>query len=184
MTTEFECNKCDKLFKTKQNLQLHISKKIPCDRELKCERCFYTTTTKFNLDRHLNKKNKCKVINLEAENEILKLKLQLSELKNEKLQINSNNTINITNNNNITNNITLNNFGNESGKFFTKKNIIEMISTELDNHKIMWNDPILKNQKYLLKDNKNEYKYSLTTIPVIFSSLIFSFLICISTYFF
>lgn len=172
MTTEFECNKCDKLFKTKQNLQSHISKKIPCDRDLKCERCFYTTTTKFNLDRHLNKKNKCKVINLEAENEILKLKLQLSELKNENLQINSNNTINIINNN-ITNNITLNNFGNESGKFFTKKNIIEMISTELDNYKIMWNDPILKNQKYLLKDNKNEYKYSLTTIPDLNIALFF-----------
>lgn len=169
------CSKCSHDCKTKQSLQRHLAKKIPCDNKIKCERCHAIFSSNQALKYHMNKKNKCIIINLESKNIELELKITNLQLQNELLQlkqtINSNNTINI--NNNITNNITLNNFGNESGRFFTKKNIIELISTELDNYKIMWNDPILKNQKYLLKDNKNEYKYSLTTIPDLNIALFF-----------
>jgi len=120
----FICTKCNNNFTTKQNLNKHINKKIPCDRIIKCDNCLIVFKTKQILNKHQNRKNKCKKVDLQVknkeltyENTILKLELENQKLKNSQI-INNN----ITNNNNSNNNtFILNNFGNENLEFITKK---------------------------------------------------------------
>lgn len=90
----YQCSKCETIFKTKQNLQLHMHKKYPCNQGLTCERCGYITTTRFNLVRHLNRKNKCRVIDVNIDNDMLKLRLELANLKNENLQLKQSSLLN------------------------------------------------------------------------------------------
>lgn len=134
-----ECHKCGKSFKSKQNLQLHLDKKVKCDRILECNNCKQIFQTKYNLERHLNNKIKCKKITpeielidvkrenielkkelLEAKKEIIEYKLENNKLKNSLSNIN-NSTINgnVSINNGTINNINI--FGSESLEHITKK---------------------------------------------------------------
>jgi hypothetical protein len=135
-----KCEKCNKEFKTKRNLNLHINKKIPCNRIIKCENCLKIFITIQNLDKHNNRKNKCIKIDLEKENIELKHKLEIIELKleNEKLKnsiiplpnniqqpitnINNNTLINNT----LNANIQINNFGEEKIKKIKKEELEEL----------------------------------------------------------
>lgn len=171
---DFNCTVCNKNLKTKQALQYHLRKKIPCNQIRSCERCGYIANTKQHLDRHMNKKNKCKIQDSVAQIRELESKLKISELEKKILQLEQCKSItNINTINNINNIIVLNNFGNESAIFFTKKNITELLIKEVDNFYTMWNDPIMKANKYLLKDNKNQYKYTYAKIPILNIALFF-----------
>ena len=117
----FQCLKCNKQLKNKQNLKTHLNRKIPCDNVIKCDNCNVKFKTNYHLDRHKNRKTPCEKIDLtqqniklEEENEILRLKLEIQQLK--QLVNPNNNTVSpIINNNTINNtiNITINNFGSE-----------------------------------------------------------------------
>jgi hypothetical protein len=130
------CNKCNKEFKTKQQLTIHNNRKKPCNIIIitKCEMCLIDFKTSQGLERHINRKNKCIKINLEER--VKELEEQVKQLKeeNEKLKNTISNTTNINNSvndnrvdnsivtdNSVTNNIILNNFGCEDLKFITKK---------------------------------------------------------------
>lgn len=124
----FQCIKCNKEFKTKQNLKNHLNKKIPCDRKLECNRCKKIFDTNQHLKQHLNRKTSCQVIELQQENALLKKDNEILTLKLENIELKYNNqlinTINSNNNNNTinsNNNIVINNFGNENLEHITKK---------------------------------------------------------------
>ena len=76
-----ECFKCGKSFKSKQNLQFHLDKKIKCDRILECDNCKQIFQTKYKLERHINNKIKCKQITPEIE--LINAKKEIIELKKE-----------------------------------------------------------------------------------------------------
>jgi len=134
-----ECYKCGKLFKSKQNLQFHLDKKVKCDRVLECDNCKVIFQTKYKLDRHLNNKIKCLKITpdielISAKKEIIELKKELLDtkkenieykLENNKLKQTLNNCMVNTNNGVVNiNNGTINNiniFGSESIEHITKK---------------------------------------------------------------
>lgn len=87
---EHKCVRCERVFKNKYNLQSHLHKKIPCDRVLRCDRCYYMASTIYHLNQHKNRKKKCNIINIqesEKDKEILKLKLQIAEIKYQQLQL-------------------------------------------------------------------------------------------------
>ena len=77
---EYKCQKCNKIYNNKYNLQVHLNRKRPCDakeksninskkiRELKCENCTKSFTRKDNLKRHLLYFCKNKNIIIEDEN--------------------------------------------------------------------------------------------------------------------
>ena len=121
----YKCEKCNKEFNRKYNLDKHINKKISCNRILKCDNCLKVFQTKQTLDNHRNRKNKCIKVDLEIENKKLKE-------ENEKLK----NTSNITNiqNNTIINN-TINIFTPE-GKlyhtYFLKSNPLQQLEFNID----------------------------------------------------
>jgi hypothetical protein len=127
------CEKCNKDFKTKYILIKHLNKKIPCDNVIKCENCLKEFKTNQHLQRHINRKNKCIKVdlereNLELKNEILELKLDMSEKNKQSI------TNNITNN--INNNTQVNIFTPE-GKlyhtYFLKSNPLEQLEFNIDN---------------------------------------------------
>lgn len=74
----FQCDKCEKIFERKLYFDRHISRKIPCNRELKCERCFKEFSHKSDLNKHLNRRFKC---DNKREEIILVLELKDKELK-------------------------------------------------------------------------------------------------------
>ncbi len=78
------CIKCNKEFNTNQDLNRHLSRKIPCDRILQCFKCLKEFKTKFNLERH---KESCKISFEECVNNIKNgIKNDLNETKlNEKI---------------------------------------------------------------------------------------------------
>jgi hypothetical protein len=80
----FKCDKCDKDFKTKQNLETHLNRKNPCDLVHKCNHCEKIFNTKSKLIIHLNRKNPCKlsaeIIEQQRERNLIELrKLDLEE---------------------------------------------------------------------------------------------------------
>jgi len=88
-----ECQDCGKTFKSKQNLQYHLIKKIKCNRIIQCDNCKKEFNTTQKLNRHLNNKKPCVKLNLEADNKILKLEKEVLELtltNNKQKLINSN----------------------------------------------------------------------------------------------
>jgi hypothetical protein len=126
------CIKCNKEFKTNQDLNRHLSKKISCDRILKCFKCDKILKTKFNLNRHMSI---CKVsledcFN-ELRNELDALKLKLLTNNNTQNTIINNTQNNTTNN--TQNNIIINSFGNEDISHITKEllesKILKIINT-------------------------------------------------------
>lgn len=180
MDSQFVCEICNKVLKSKQALQFHLNKKIPCNNKLECERCGYVAQTKQNLNTHINRKNKCKLIDKDNEIKQLKLQIQNLELKSKLQQyqsitninnsnINSNNTINNTTNNTII----LNNFGNEDAKYFTKKNIRELLLKQIDLYENHRADSVKESNVYVLEDGINTYTYRYVTIPVLNIAIFF-----------
>ena len=153
-----ECFKCNKSFKSKQNLQFHLDKKIKCDRVLECDNCKMVFQTKYKLERHLNNKIKCIKITPEielisAKKEIIELKKELLNTKKENIEYKlENNKLKQTLSNNVTNNInnvngdvninngTINNniniFGSESIEHITQKileqEILKIVQNQYD----------------------------------------------------
>ena len=76
-----KCEKCLAVFTTKQNLNKHINKKIPCDSIIQCENCLVIFKTRQILNNHINKKNKCIKVELKIEN--IKLKQKIVKIINE-----------------------------------------------------------------------------------------------------
>ena len=102
MDNEYPCYKCDKIFNTKYNLNRHLKRKIPCNKnkEFKCDICLKNFACNQTLENHKKKKYPCKPPDLELlNNTIVSLKNQ-----NQSLQINNN----TNNTNNSHNNITYN----------------------------------------------------------------------------
>lgn len=103
----FKCEKCNKEFKTKQDLNRHQLKKIPCDRILKCVKCNKDFKTKYNLNRHLTS---CGTLDKDFISKIITdIELLKSEVKLLKSKIV------------IQDSITINTFGNEDTRFITKE---------------------------------------------------------------
>ncbi len=132
-----QCAKCNKVFKSKQNLQYHLDKKNKCDSVLECDNCKKKFQTKYNLQRHINSKIKCIKMDIETElllikNENIKLINENLELKKENLELKqtltiyngnvNNGTINDNSINNSTININI--FGKESIEHITQ-NLLE-----------------------------------------------------------
>jgi hypothetical protein len=127
-----ECFRCNKRFKSKQNLQYHLDKKIKCDTIYECERCKTRFITKYNLDKHI-KSNKCATMSIEDElkitkielanckQELLDCKLELLNLKHQVTQLSITNNITGNVNNGIIINNQINIFGHESIEHITKK---------------------------------------------------------------
>ncbi|CAH6421379.1 Hypothetical protein KVN_LOCUS243 [uncultured virus] len=65
-----KCNKCNKIFKYKNDYERHKNRKIPCDKESDyiCDNCFSKFSSKYNLDRHLLNNCKIKINKMENEN--------------------------------------------------------------------------------------------------------------------
>ena len=130
-----ECVRCEKEFKTKQDLNRHLNRKIKCDNIISCEDCKKIFKTKQLLKQHKNNKKSCKEELLEAKIEILELKLELANLKS---TIINNNTTNINSNNTTINN-TINIFGNEDLRHITKKilqeEVLKIAEAEYDQYK-------------------------------------------------
>ncbi len=81
---KFKCNKCDKEFTTKSNLNQHFKKKIPCDKEKEkpqCDICLQYFYDERSLKNHKNKKKKCKpaVERLTEENNQLRNQLNFTD---------------------------------------------------------------------------------------------------------
>lgn len=161
----FSCKICNKEFKYKSDLDIHLKRKISCNRILKCNKCDKKFKLKSDSQRYLNKKFDCS--NKSINNELVELQNQVKELQQQLITIsNSNNTLNSHNqtnshNNNHTNshnNIIINNFGNEDISHITK----ELLETEILN--ILNRETNLGNKKVL--EYKN-IKYSPIDIKLI-----------------
>lgn len=72
----FLCNKCEKKFNRKIDLERHLQRKTLCYKNLNCPRCNQLFTKKYNLESHLNRKNPCK-----DNRELVDLKIKLEEAK-------------------------------------------------------------------------------------------------------
>lgn len=138
-----QCVKCNKEFKTKQDLDRHLNRKIKCDNVIECNNCKKEFKTKQLLKQHNNNKKSCKNISLESKievlelkNEVLELKLEIANLKNTTNNT-FNNTTNINSNNTVNN--TINIFGNEDLKHITKQilkeEILKIAEAEYDQYK-------------------------------------------------
>ncbi len=57
-----ECYKCHIKFISKQRLESHLNRSIPCDRVKQCNRCLKIFMTNRNLEKHLNKTIPCDMV--------------------------------------------------------------------------------------------------------------------------
>lgn len=62
MNTSIECKKCGVKFGRIQNLEKHMTKKIPCNRILNCDKCGKVFNHIGNLKTHKNRKTPCEPI--------------------------------------------------------------------------------------------------------------------------
>lgn len=159
----FKCEKCEKIFKLKTDLNRHINRKISCNRILQCLKCNKIFKLKYNLQKHLNNKFDCSNKNISKE--LTDLQNQVKKLKEQLIMIsNSNNTINShnqnCNNTNNTNNIIINNFGNENISHITK----ELLEMEI--LKILNKETNLENKKILEYKNIKYYSIDIKLIDV------------------
>lgn len=76
-----ECDKCNKIFKTKQKLNNHINRKIKCDNKITCKHCDKEFKTKQLLKQHHETKKNCQTIKLENTLERVELKNKVTQLK-------------------------------------------------------------------------------------------------------
>ena len=80
----FSCEKCNKIFQRKIDLERHNARKIQCDRKIMCSRCGKDFMQISDLNRHLNKKYKCQ------DNYIMKeldLKIEIEKTKQEEIKL-------------------------------------------------------------------------------------------------
>jgi hypothetical protein len=113
----YTCNKCNKIFSRKANLENHNMKIFPCKpieiiteipgikKETICEFCNKDFSTKYNLNKHI--KGHCKQKKDQDQKQLTELEM-MAKIK-EIFFNNSQNITNITNTNNITNNNITNN---------------------------------------------------------------------------
>ena len=94
-----KCILCNKNFDTKQGLNRHLNRKIPCNRVIQCDNCKNIFKTNQGLHRHINKKNPCQKKDLEEENKKLKEENERLKSKQENNILNQNITNNTQNNN-------------------------------------------------------------------------------------
>jgi uncharacterized C2H2 Zn-finger protein len=81
----FTCEKCDKTFDRKIDLERHVNRKTPCYTELKCERCFKSFLRLSNYKQHMNRKTPCYNKHEEL---LLMLQIKDKELQIEKAKTN------------------------------------------------------------------------------------------------
>jgi len=100
MNNEYNCYKCNKIFKKKYNLEQHYKRKTDCSikKNSLCDICLHDFKTIQKLERHKNKKYPCKPPDLKLLNETI------VSLKNENQILQLNTNIATTNNNNNVNN--------------------------------------------------------------------------------
>jgi hypothetical protein len=79
--SNFECNKCFRIFKTKQQLQRHLESKNRCDivTEHQCSSCLKYFKSKHTLTEHKS----CKSFNIEKINELKINELKTTEISHE-----------------------------------------------------------------------------------------------------
>jgi hypothetical protein len=70
MDNKYQCYKCDKIFNTKFNLNRHLNRKIPCNKnkEFKCVTCLKNFSCNQTLEKHKNRKYPCKPPDLDLLN--------------------------------------------------------------------------------------------------------------------
>jgi len=96
MESTFICNKCNSIFKQKNNLIKHQNKKNPCDKKIniiKCDYCYKTLSNKTKISNHLKT---CKVYNqyeLNKQKENNNKQIQVLSDKIEEIEINFNNKL-------------------------------------------------------------------------------------------
>lgn len=96
MPSTFICNKCNSIFKQKNNLIKHQNKKNPCDKKIniiKCDYCYKTLSNKTKISNHLKT---CKVYNqyeLNKQKENNNKQIQVLSDKIEEIEINFNNKL-------------------------------------------------------------------------------------------
>ena len=133
---KYVCNNCHKGFEKKDSYLKHVNRKIKCsDRQYSniCLYCQKNFTTKSNVSRHI--KNNCNIFKKSLEEkqciyeELVKLKEENYELKNQLIYKKSGNVItnNITNNG-VINNITIVAFGKEEKYKISEKDILNAVS--------------------------------------------------------
>jgi len=97
-----------------------------------CEYCLRTYTRKDNLTKHLKtckKKKEAEILVINQTEEIIKMKKEIEELKNLKIQTQNNTTNNNITTNNINNskNIYINNYGNENLKHLRSRDFAKLL---------------------------------------------------------
>ena len=156
----FQCDKCNKEFKFKSQLNIHLNRKTACNKknEYICKTCNKIFLKKSNFENHLNKKNKCFP-------DLSNIQEQIIELKNtvNNTNINSNNSINNSYNKNFHLHLHVNELKNN------KEFLNELLSLK-DLDKIIHNAFIFNDYLKLLRvdnehnennvlDNTEEIKY-------------------------
>ena len=58
---KYQCTKCSKTFSNRGNLNQHLNRKNPCDknRTYRCKKCSHVFNSKTDLERHKNRKTSC-----------------------------------------------------------------------------------------------------------------------------
>ena len=64
------CEKCNKRFKSQRNLNLHLNKKLPCDRKYVCDDCGKAFCVQWKYKRHIKRKRSCIPIQLNVQSNI------------------------------------------------------------------------------------------------------------------
>jgi hypothetical protein len=138
MSDNYICNKCNKLFDRKIDLDRHMSRKTVCYKNLSCTRCDMKFNQKSHLTNHLSRKIPCIdkrsliIVNLQIEQEKTKQKefeLKTEETKLKQLQITSNTQTagRDINNTNITNIYNIGNINEYKFCEMTKEEVINCI---------------------------------------------------------
>jgi uncharacterized C2H2 Zn-finger protein len=84
--SEYKCNICEQLFKTKQNLLKHQNKIFKCNYKTahQCTKCLKYFRNQSSLSKHFDNKicDKLNIITLNTNNIILKNNLKIDDAKN------------------------------------------------------------------------------------------------------
>lgn len=174
---QHQCDKCNKIFKSKRNLQRHNNKNRSCvlkqtelNNELLCVDCGNIMSTKSSLKRHQKRcnlsANKTITVNRNEHEEILKnqkeMQARIKKLESENAKIINNNTTNNNTTNNITVNLTLNNYDTPNLDYIAPiiQTLIKERGTQAINGltAVIWFNPEHpENHTVLQSNDKSEY---------------------------